>query len=96
MLYMLMSDLTHISIPCKEHLNIYIENARYKFKFINSYILFQLLVMFLVAVSVLLRTPFIQEGPQFIRTEDQVRTSKIRGLYFFFKLSDASAAYCLF
>lgn len=46
-------------------------------------ILFQLLVMFLVAVSVLLRTPFIQEGPQFIRIEDQVRTSKFRGLYFF-------------
>ena len=39
--------------------------------------------MFLVAVNVLLRTPFIQEDPQFIRIEDQVRTSKFRGLYFF-------------
>ena len=35
-LYMLMSDLTHSlnPFPCKAHLNMYIENALYKF--INS------------------------------------------------------------
>ena len=31
-LYMLMSDLTHRSLACKAHFNMYIENALYQEK----------------------------------------------------------------